>query len=126
MSIPIVLFQHESPLQLVCGVTQDVKVSVEPNATGKCQVRLYLTANTCNFDNGTKDLIQEVEATTPSDKSECVFKVNIRCTLSQMYTIVLNAEATNSPGESFDDSITTKINCRAGESAGPAINEAIS
>lgn len=112
MATPIVLFQHETPVQFTCGTLRDVTVTVEPMAVGKGKVRLFITAPSCRFDNGGKEIVREFVATTATDAIVVVFNLSITCALPQIYTIVLAVEATNSANETGDDRITAKANCQ--------------
>ncbi len=112
MATPIVLFQHETPVQFTCGTLRDVTVTVEPMAAGKGKGRLLITAPSCRFNNGGKEIVREFEATSATDAIVVVFNVSITCALPQIYTIVLAVEATNSANETGDDRITAKANCQ--------------
>lgn len=112
MATPIVLFKHQSPVQFTCGVLRDITVSVDPAAVGKGKVRLFITAPSCNFNNGSKEMIKEFTAQNTVDELLVVFNLSITCSLPQIFTITLNAEAINSDGESGNDKITAKANCQ--------------
>ena len=83
-----------------------------PRAVGKGKVRLFITAPSCNFNNGSKEMIKEFTAQNTVDELLVVFNLSITCSLPQIFTITLNAEAINSDGESGNDKITAKANCQ--------------
>lgn len=126
MATPTVLFREESPLKLVCGEPKDVTVTVGPRALGKCEVKLFLTATTCNFDDVTKELVQEVDCTDVNVTNDCVFAVSITCERKQVNWIMLKCVATNSEGNSFEDKILTKVNCREDATTSPSTTNSIS
>ena len=112
MATPIVQFKHDSPVQFICSIVREVRVSVDPAATGKGKVRLFLTAPSCNFNNGSKEITQDFTALNAIDEIVVVFNVSINCSLPQIFNISLNAEAINSDGVSGSDKIAAKANCQ--------------
>ena len=115
MAFPTITINEESPFDKNSGEAKDIHISIVTNAIGKNRLTLSLTAESCCFESGEREMVHEFETTTAGELTELVLKITIIGLLERIIYIRLLAEILNADGESDDDKLTIRLNGREEE-----------
>ena len=105
------LIDIENPYRIRCGERRLFKVEVEPFVVGKSTLTLSLTAPTCFFGGGKKEIIAEFEAVDENEIRPLEVQLVMMGSRATTYTLKLKIEAENSEGGKYDELIEVKLNC---------------
>lgn len=105
------LIDIENPYRIRCGERRLFKVEVEPFVAGKSTLTLSLTAPTCFFGGGKKEIIAEFEAADENEIRPLEVQLVMMGSRATTYTLKLKIEAENSEGGKYDELIEVKLNC---------------
>lgn len=114
MAFPTVEFNSVHPFLMKGGIKTEVHLSVVTNTVGKSQLSLSLTAPSCSFLNGSKEVTQEIETTSAGELTEVSLSIVILSKKNKILFIRLKAEIVNADKEADKSRLTVRLDNREG------------
>ncbi len=109
MAFPTISFVESQPCKMKNGVSQNMHISVQPNAAGKWKLKLYIKTLSCTFQDGTKEMIRQEDPVGDGEVVELSIPITFKTDKKDTLIFTLNAIATNADEVEANDRLLIQL-----------------